>query len=277
MRRLPKYLRVAVAIACFLSVNAAFLAPVVAETLCLESVPDFSWAAKMQFLPALLALNFAVVAAILAVTALFGRVYCSTVCPFGVLQDVAIRIRRLFTKKKRAADVPRTRWRVALVGAFAVLAALGFLSLAAQLDPYSIYGRFAANVLRPALQRLANLGAAWSDAHEKYWLMGVEVAVPVVSALAAAVVSVAVVLALAVWKGRWFCNRLCPVGACLALASRRPLVKLGIDASKCVSCGMCERVCKAGAIDAKAKTLDNAQCVRCLDCIGACGKGAVRI
>ena len=96
------------------------------------------------------------------------------------------------------------------------------------------------------------------------------------SALAAAVVSVAAVLVLAVWKGRWFCNRLCPVGACLALASRRPLVKLGIDASKCVSCGMCERVCKAGAIDAKAKTLDNSQCVRCLDCIGVCGRKAVR-
>ena len=143
MRRLPKYLRVAAAAACFLSVNAAFLAPVVAETLCLDSSPDFSWAAKMQFLPALLALNLAVVAAILAATALFGRVYCSTVCPLGVLQDIVIRIRRLFTGKQRAANPPRLRWRVALVGAFAALAALGFLSLAAQLDPYSVYGRCA--------------------------------------------------------------------------------------------------------------------------------------
>ena len=276
MNRVLKSLRVVVALACFVSVNAAFLVPVVAETLCLESPPDFSWAAKMQFLPALLALDFVVVVAILAVTALVGRVYCSTVCPFGVLQDIVIRISRLFAKGKCAADVPRIRWRVALVGAIAVFAALGFLSLAAQLDPYSIYGRFATNVLRPALQRLANAGAAWSDAHEKYWLMGVEVAVPALSAAVMSVVSVLAVLVLAAWKGRWFCNRLCPVGACLALAAKRPAVKLRIDASKCVACGMCERACKAGAIDAKAMSLDNSQCVRCLDCIGTCARGAIR-
>lgn len=46
------------------------------------------WTAKVQFLPALFAANFAVVAALVLLTLLFGRIYCSVVCPLGVLQDV---------------------------------------------------------------------------------------------------------------------------------------------------------------------------------------------
>ena len=46
------------------------------------------WTAKIQFLPALLALNAGVVVALVVLTLLFGRVYCSVVCPLGVMQDV---------------------------------------------------------------------------------------------------------------------------------------------------------------------------------------------
>lgn len=46
------------------------------------------WMAKVQFFPALLAMNVGVVLALLALTLVFGRVYCSVICPLGVLQDV---------------------------------------------------------------------------------------------------------------------------------------------------------------------------------------------
>ena len=49
----------------------------------------FGWMAKIQFLPALLALNVGVVAFLVILTLLFGRVYCSVICPLGVFQDVA--------------------------------------------------------------------------------------------------------------------------------------------------------------------------------------------
>ena len=48
----------------------------------------FGWMAKIQFLPALLALNVGVVIILIALTLLFGRVYCSVICPLGVFQDV---------------------------------------------------------------------------------------------------------------------------------------------------------------------------------------------
>ena len=48
----------------------------------------FGWMAKIQFLPALLALNVGVVAFLVILTLLFGRVYCSVICPLGVMQDI---------------------------------------------------------------------------------------------------------------------------------------------------------------------------------------------
>ena len=47
----------------------------------------FGWMAKIQFLPAVLALNAVVIVALIALTLLFGRIYCSVICPLGIMQD----------------------------------------------------------------------------------------------------------------------------------------------------------------------------------------------
>lgn len=47
----------------------------------------FGWLAKIQFLPAVLALNIGVVLFLIVLTLLFGRIYCSVICPLGVFQD----------------------------------------------------------------------------------------------------------------------------------------------------------------------------------------------
>jgi len=52
----------------------------------------FGWLAKIQFIPALLALNLGVVVALVLLTCVFGRVYCSVICPLGVFQDVVSRM-----------------------------------------------------------------------------------------------------------------------------------------------------------------------------------------
>ena len=48
----------------------------------------FGWMAKIQFLPAVLALNLVVVVGLIVLTLLMGRIYCSVICPLGVLQDI---------------------------------------------------------------------------------------------------------------------------------------------------------------------------------------------
>ena len=46
------------------------------------------WMAKIQLLPALLALNAGVVIALVLLTLVLGRIYCSVICPLGVMQDI---------------------------------------------------------------------------------------------------------------------------------------------------------------------------------------------
>ncbi len=59
----------------------------------------WGWMAKLQFLPSVLALNLAVVAAILLATFLLGRIYCSVICPMGVFQDLILWLRRTGGKR----------------------------------------------------------------------------------------------------------------------------------------------------------------------------------
>lgn len=239
------------------------------------------WAAilfKAQLLPALLALNVAVVVAVLVVTFLFGRVYCSVVCPMGVFQDIVIwlsrRVRRNVPSKKRTLPPPPKFLRHVSLALCAALVALGFVSLGALLDGYSLYGRIAAQIFRPACSVAHNLVAAVLADQGHPILFREEILMRGASATAVAVVGLVGVGLLAWWRGRLFCNSLCPVGAALALVSRRPLVRLAIDASRCVKCGLCAKACKCGAVDVEGRKIDDASCVRCLDCLAACRKDA---
>ena len=70
-----------------------------------------SWMATIQFLPAVLALHLAVVAAWIVIALIFGRIYCSVICPLGVMQDVVSWIsgrRNKGRKRMRFASQKRT-------------------------------------------------------------------------------------------------------------------------------------------------------------------------
>lgn len=236
---------------------------------------------KFQLLPAVLALNVAAIAAVVGLTLCFGRVYCSVVCPMGVFQDVVIALSRRFRRgvppKKRTLPPPPRFLRYASLAFCAALAALGFVSLGALLDGYSLYGRIAAQIFRPAYSVLHNLVAAFLAGHGHPVLFREVVFVRGACALAAAATGLVGVTMMAWWRGRLFCNSLCPVGAVLSLAAHRPLVRIRIDSAKCVKCGLCAASCKCGAIDLSRTLVVDSACVRCLDCASACRKGAISL
>lgn len=235
-----------------------------------------AWIAKIQFLPAVLALNFAVIAALVLVTLLFGRIYCSVICPLGVFQDAVSHIAGKFKKNRFAYSKPRQAVRITVLLIFGALIALGFTSFAGLIAPYSAYGRIATNIFAP-VYRLGNDALAAIAAHfESYAFYDVEVYEKSIAALIVAAITF-IAVALCAWKkGRVYCNTVCPVGTVLGFLSRFSLFKIRIDHSKCIRCGLCARNCKAECIDFKNGKIDYTRCVDCFDCTLSCHKGAIR-
>ena len=90
------------------------------------------WMAKIQFLPAALAANLLVIAGLVILTLLFGRVYCSVICPLGVMQDIISWYRGKLKKKNRFRFTysPAKNWlRYGALALFILALVLGLHSL----------------------------------------------------------------------------------------------------------------------------------------------------
>ncbi|MBN1399305.1 MAG: 4Fe-4S binding protein [Anaerolineae bacterium] len=70
---------------------------------------------------------------------------------------------------------------------------------------------------------------------------------------------------------RFWCRYLCPLGALLAPLNWISGLRPKVDATRCIACGRCERICPA-AIDPVRDGTDHAECVRCYACVQACGR-----
>ncbi|MGL4228573.1 MAG: 4Fe-4S binding protein [Tannerellaceae bacterium] len=233
------------------------------------------WLAKIQFVPAILALNVGVVLFLVLLTLILGRVYCSVICPLGILQDLSARAGRI-GKKLPYSYSPAKRWlRYGFLALFVVAIAAGISVIVALLDPYAAYGRIANNFFLPVWQWGNNLLASAAERANSYTFYTVDVWVKSIPTLVVAAVTLVVVVVLAWKNGRTYCNTICPVGTLLGVLSRYSAFKIVIDESSCNSCGLCARHCKAACIDSKTHAIDYTRCVACMNCIGKCKKDAL--
>ena len=238
----------------------------------------FGWMAKIQLLPAVLALNFAVVAGLVILTLLFGRVYCSVICPLGVMQDIVSWISgRRKGKKNRFGFKPERKWlRYGLLVVFIVLMVAGLNAIAILIAPYSAYGRIATNLFAPLYGWVNNLLAAISAHFDSYAFYPTEVFIKSLPVFIIAAVTFIIVVILAWRGGRTWCNSICPVGTTLGLLSRFSLFRPVINTDKCINCTLCGKRCRASCIDTKNHKIDYSRCVACFDCIENCSSGAIK-
>ena len=233
-----------------------------------------SWLAKIQFLPAVMALNVVVVVALLLLTLVFGRIYCSVICPLGVFQDILARFRRKKNKYSYSKEVKWVRYPVLVVFIIAAVAGIG--SLFQLLAPYSAYGRIATMIFQPIWKFGNNVLAEIAARADSYAFYTVDTWMRSLPVLIIAAVTLVVLFVLAWRGGRTYCNTICPVGTILSFFARFSWLKIHFDEDKCKNCSMCSKNCKAACIDYKNHTVDYSRCVVCGNCIESCKFGALK-
>ncbi|MCL1937397.1 MAG: 4Fe-4S binding protein [Candidatus Azobacteroides sp.] len=233
---------------------------------------------RIQFVPALLTGSISILIALVLLTFLMGRIYCSIICPMGVFQDIIAWFAQRSQKKKHRyryrKSVPILRYTLLAIFALSlILHAFPFLTFPALLlDPYSNYGRIGVSIFRPIVVEGNNLLNWFAMKFNSYHFYQVTLHTVEISSFLLALAVLLTVGIMAWRKGRLFCNTICPVGSLLGLISRGALFRMVIDPSKCNHCGMCERSCKSECINSKERAIDFSRCVTCFNCLGQCRK-----
>lgn len=241
-------------------------------------MPDsFHALAHIQFVPALVGGSFIILAVLVVLTLLFGRIYCSSVCPMGIYQDIVAWVSKKTAKKKKRYKFSKPknilRWSVVIVTI--ALFFLSFPALLALVDPYSAFGRIVTNVFKPVYKAGNNLLESIFTSFGNYTFYKVDVSIMDAFSFVIAIVTLLAIGFLA-WKyGRTYCNTVCPVGTLLGFLSKYSFFKVRINADICNGCGACAMKCKASCIDSKGHKVDNSRCVDCFNCLDSCKQNAL--
>lgn len=237
------------------------------------------WLCRIQIGPAVVTFTLHIFFEWALVTLLFGRIYCSTVCPLGTMQDIAARLTRrrplakFGTMRNRysyARPAAALRLTVLVVVAFCLLA--NILLLPKLLEPFTAFESICHDLLLPAIAFAARgLVAVGIDSRPAASVVVCSTAATTLSAMLALSVTV-----VSMRSGRTICNTVCPVGTALGCFSRYSIYQMDIDTDLCINCGLCEDVCKASCIDLTDHVVDGSRCVVCFDCTAVCPAGAIR-
>ena len=236
----------------------------------------FGWMPKLQFLEAVLALNVVVVIGLVVLTLILGRIYCSVICPLGIMQDLFGWLGKKAKKNRYtySKEVKWLRYPMLVVFVIALVASAG--TLFQLLAPYSAFGRIATNLLQPVWQAGNNVLASIAEHYDSYAFYHSNIWIKSGVSLIIAGVTLITLGVLAWRNGRTYCNTICPVGTILSFISRFSFLKIHFDTEKCKNCSLCTKNCKAACIDFKTHTVDYSRCVVCGDCLDSCKFGALR-
>ncbi len=273
-----KRLRVIFALVIFILITAAFLNFTAGNAIS-------SFLLRLQFVPAMVSVftgGFAAFALLLLLTLLFGRVYCSFLCPAGILQDIITRISDFIKKKANGGKLPKSgkgykkphnilRYAVLII-TFGLFFA-GIATPLAMTDPYSNYGTVSVQLFGTAELWINNILAEIFPATFYYQ--------PYITLSLYAFIwgsfFLVIITIFSIFKGRLYCNTICPVGSLLGLVSGFSLFKPAIKKDMCVKCNACALNCKSNCIDLQTKEIDVTRCVACYNCMIACKRGGVKL
>jgi polyferredoxin len=187
--------------------------------------------------------------AIISVSFIFGKSFCSWICPVGFISemigDFGEKIqKKIFGRKlviPRFLDYPlrSLKYLILLFFVFAVIG-MSTISLRAFLDaPYNIM----------------------SDVKMYYFFAKI-------SQFSLIVVGSLFLLSIVI-RNFW-CRYLCPYGAFLGIFSLISFNKIKRNTDSCTDCTLCTKVCPSNIKVHKMQTVISDECVSCLKCIDVC-------
>ncbi len=271
LRNLKK-IRIVVSLFFFVSLSVLFLDPT-------QSIPVsvMGFFTSLQLLPVITRTIVYIGAStfgllfLLALTLLFGRVYCSTLCPLGTLQDIVIHLEKKFHKRKRFAYIPPPfHFHYGLFGVMVLLFLIGSIAFLNLFEPFSNYGRILTNLFEPGVILANNILADFFEYFQIFFFYHISYREISFSFLSLPVLFLGIITYMSYKHGRLFCNSLCPAGALLSIFSRVSLFRIVFDEDSCNGCGACERVCKARCIKSEEKRVEYGACINCFNCIKSC-------
>lgn len=222
--------------------------------------PMANAASKLQIVLSSAGATLGVTLVWLCLTFLFGRIYCAAICPVGTLSDIFLRLRRVVPKLNKPFRYRhRPRVSVHILWIYLVCVIIGVMAVPYVIEPWNIARNMTAAVNPQTVSgtwltigRSAAFGAA------------------------VGIVSGIIIAMLALWRGREFCSRYCPIGTALGYVQGIALYHIEINPDKCTSCGKCEDICRTQCIKVVSRYVDQSRCVRCFDCVAVCPDDAIR-
>lgn len=220
--------------------------------------------ARMQIIPSALAVTMGVILVWLALTFVFGRIYCSTICPVGTLQDATFTLRlklanRLRPKRISYKSHKRYTMRYHILIVYAICLIIGIIGIPYLIEPWNIMKNIAY--------------AICPSAGESAWIT---LGLGMTTGIIAGFVTLLLLLLSGFLYGRDFCNLICPIGTCLGAIAPYSLWHIEIDPDKCINCMKCEEECRSKCINVVSRYVDNSRCVRCFNCVKVCPNDAIR-
>ncbi|MDR3357960.1 MAG: 4Fe-4S binding protein [Desulfovibrio sp.] len=222
---------------------------------------------------------------ILAFSFVAGRFFCGWLCPFGASLTFA---RRLLRAKPAAAQNGEKgifsggpERGIRNVKFFALAVMLGAAALGVNDfywgSPIPLITRFYALLAHPLLLLLSNLGLTWGQpffaALDMQALQYLDLPARRFDGLYFLLAFFGLLFFLERRHPRFWCRCLCPAGALLGLASRRPLFRRRV--SGCIQCSRCARLCPMEAINPRAMRTRHDECLVCRACADVCPARAI--
>jgi polyferredoxin len=194
--------------------------------------------------------GFFIFLAVVTISLVFGKSFCSWICPVGTLSEYIGEFgdkvqRKLFKKVYRFPgwlDYPLRSLKYLLLGFFV----------------YSIFYTMTLYALGAFLDSPYNL---ISDVKMYYFFAEI-------SPLALKIILILFVLS--IFVRNFWCRYLCPYGALLGIASLLSPNKVHRNQATCIDCNLCTRVCPSQIKVDRISTVISDECTTCMNCADVC-------